>query len=150
MSDPNVQPPEDPNLQRPPGQPYQQPGQQPYQQPYQPGAPVAGAPLSEADDVQWGSFAHLVGILSFLPSLIIWIVFKDRGRFTAVEAKEALNFQITLMIAYVVGGILTVVLVGFLVLFAAWLLAIVFGIMAALAANRGEYYTYPLTIRFVG
>ena len=58
-------------------------------------APQPAAPLTEAEDRQWASFAHLGGILSFLPSLIIWLVFKDRGAFTNVEAKEALNFQIT-------------------------------------------------------
>jgi uncharacterized Tic20 family protein len=107
--------------------------------------------MSPADEKLWATLIHIGGILfGFLPALIGYIVLKDRGPFIRAHAQTALNFQITLMIAYVVGGILTVVLVGFLVLFAAWLLAIVFGIMAALAANRGEYYTYPLTIRFVG
>ena len=50
--------------------------------------------------MQWGSFAHLGGVLGFLPSLIIWLVFKDRGSFTDTEAKEALNFQITLVFGY--------------------------------------------------
>jgi hypothetical protein len=74
------------------------PGQRPPQQPSQPAAPVAAAPLTETEDRQWASFAHLGGILGILPSLIIRLVFKDRGRFTAVEAKEALDFQITLLI----------------------------------------------------
>ena len=88
---------EDPNL-----------GQRPPQQPYQPAAPapVAAAPLTEAEDRQWASFAHLGGIIGPLPSLIIWLVFKDRGRFTAQEGKEALNFQITILFAYIVGAIL--------------------------------------------
>lgn len=118
----------------PPANPYQAPAQ-----------------MSPADEKLWATLIHIGGILfGFLPALIGYIVLKDRGPFIRAHAQTALNFQITLMIAYVVGGILTLVLVGFLVLFAAWLLAIVFGIMAALAANRGEYYTYPLTIRFVG
>jgi uncharacterized Tic20 family protein len=158
MSDPNVQPPEDPNLQRPPGQPYQQPGQQPYQQPYQPGAPVAGAPLSEADDVQWGSFAHLGGILSFLPSLIIWIVFKDRGRFTAVEAKEALNFQITLLFGYVainiIASILAVVTFGIGGLFSGfswilWIVGVIFSILGYMQAKNGQHYRYPFALRLI-
>ena len=44
-----------------------------------PAAPAGAAPLSEAEDKQWASFAHLGGILSFLPPLIIWLVFKERG-----------------------------------------------------------------------
>lgn len=108
------------------------------------------AQMSPADEKLWATLIHIGGILfGFLPALIGYIVLKDRGPFIRAHAQTALNFQITLMVAYVVGGILTVILVGFLVLFAAWLLSIVFGIMAALAANRGEYYTYPMTIKFV-
>lgn len=110
----------------------------------------APAQMSPADEKLWATLIHIGGILfGFLPALIGYIVLKDRGPFIRAHAQTALNFQITLMVAYVIGSILTVILVGFLVLFAAWLLAIVFGIMAALAANRGEYYTYPLTIKFV-
>ena len=64
-------------------------------------APQAAAPLSEAEDKQWASFAHLGGIIGILPSLIIWLIFKDRGAKTNVEGKEALNFQITVAIAAV-------------------------------------------------
>jgi uncharacterized Tic20 family protein len=110
----------------------------------------APAQMSPADEKLWATLIHIGGILfGFLPALIGYIVLKDRGPFIRAHAQTALNFQITLMVAYVVGGILTVILVGFLVLFAAWLVSIVFGIMAALAANRGEYYTYPMTIKFV-
>ena len=69
-------------------------------------------PLSHEQDIQWGSFAHLGGVLGFLPSLIIWIVFKDRGSFTDTEAKEALNFQITLAFGYVISSILMFVFIG--------------------------------------
>jgi len=110
----------------------------------------APAQMSPADEKLWATLIHIGGILfGFLPALIGYIVLKDRGPFIRAHAQTALNFQITLMLAYVVGGMLTVIVVGFLVLFAAWLLSIVFGIMAALAANRGEYYAYPMTIKFV-
>ena len=113
-----------------------------------PTAPAA-APLSEAEDRQWASIAHLGGILGPLPSLIIWLVFKDRGSFTNNEAKEALNFQITLIIAYLVGGILTIIGVGFILLFVTWVSTIVFGILAAVASSRGEPYRYPVNIRMI-
>ena len=88
--------------------------------------PVPAAPLTPAEDNQWASFAHLGGIISFLPSLIIWLVFKDRGAFTNAEAKEALNFQITIAIAHVVNwivigfilGLVTFGIAGFLSLLA--------------------------------
>ncbi|WP_241974728.1 MULTISPECIES: DUF4870 domain-containing protein [Cryobacterium] len=110
----------------------------------------APTPMNPSDEKLWATLIHIGGILfGFLPALIGYLVLKDRGPFIRAHTATALNFQITLLIAYIVGGILTLVLVGFLVLFAAWILTIVFGIMAALAANKGEYYTYPLTIKFI-
>ena len=147
MSDPNAQAPDDPNL-----------GQRPPQQPYQSATPVAAAPLTETEDRQWASFAHLGGILGFLPSLIIWLVFKDRGRFTAVEAKEALNFQITLLIGYVainiLGGILAAVTFGIggifsLLVLVLWVLGVVFSILGFTKAKDGQPYRYPFALRLI-
>ncbi len=111
--------------------------------------PVAAAPLSQEQDVQWGSFAHLGGIVGFLPSLIIWLVFKDRGSFTNTEAKEALNFQITIVFAYIVGSILTFILIGVFIVWAAWIVSVVFSIIAFLKAKDGQHYRYPFAIRLI-
>lgn len=119
--------------------------------PQQPSAPqpVAAAPLAPEQDVQWGSFAHLGGILGPLPALIIWLIFKDRGAFTNTEGKEALNFQITIFMAYVVGWILTFILIGVVVVWAAWILSVVFSIIAFLKAKDGQHYRYPFAIRLI-
>jgi uncharacterized Tic20 family protein len=150
MSDPNAGP-SDPNV---PPTPPQQPGAG------QPAAPAApAAPLSQEQDVQWGSFAHLGGILGFLPSLIIWLVFKDRGRFTDTEAKEALNFQITLVFAQIAAWIVTFILalvtfgllafLGSLLWFAIWAVGVIFSIIAFLQAKDGNHYRYPFAIRLI-
>ncbi|WP_309615690.1 DUF4870 domain-containing protein [Salinibacterium sp.] len=110
---------------------------------------AAAAPLSETEDRQWASFAHLGGILGFLPSLIIWLVFKDRGAFTNTEAKEALNFQITIAAAYIIGSILTVVVIGFLIMAAAGIVAVIFSIMGFLKAKDGIAYRYPFALRLI-
>ncbi|TFB53660.1 DUF4870 domain-containing protein [Cryobacterium tagatosivorans] len=110
----------------------------------------APTPMNPADEKLWATLIHIGGILfGPLPALIGYLVLKDRGPFIRAHTATALNFQITLLIAYVVGGITVFILIGFLILAAAWILAIVFGIMAAMAANNGQYYTYPLTIKFV-
>ena len=118
--------------------------------------PAAAAPLSTAEDNQWASFAHLGGILSFLPSLIIWLVFKDRGAFTNQEGKEALNFQITLAIAQIISQILfyalAVILIGFLfgfVSFAIWVAGVIFSIIGFTKAKDGIAYRYPFAFRFI-
>jgi uncharacterized Tic20 family protein len=122
-------------------------------------APQPAAPLSESEDRQWASFAHLGGILSFLPSLIIWLVFKDRGSFTNVEAKEALNFQITAAIGYVavfiLNAILTVVtlgawaFIGWIFPLAIWVLSLIFCIQGFIKAKDGNHYRYPFAIRLI-
>ena len=112
-------------------------------------APQPAAPLTEAEDRQWASFAHLGGILGFLPSLIIWLIFKDRGAFTNVEAKEALNFQITLVIGYIIGAILTFVIIGGLISLAVWIIGIIFSILGFLKAKDGVAYRYPFAIRLI-
>jgi hypothetical protein len=62
---------------------------------------------------------------------------------------EALNFQLTLLIAYVVSWFLTFIVIGALTWIAALVCGIIFAILAAVAANRGEWYRYPISIRMV-
>ena len=112
-------------------------------------SPAAAAPLTPEQDVQWGSFAHLGGVLGFLPSLIIWLVFKDRGSFTNTEAKEALNFQITLIFGYVISWILVIVFIGAILAWAVWVVGVVFSIIAFLQAKDGRHYRYPFAIRLI-
>jgi uncharacterized protein len=110
----------------------------------------AATPMNPSDERLWATLVHVGGILfNFLPALIGYLVLKDRGPFIRAHTATALNFQITLLIAYVVSGALTIVLIGFLLLPAVWVMSIVFSILASLAANKGEYYSYPLTIKFV-
>ena len=106
--------------------------------------------MSPSDEKLWSTLIHIGGILfSFLAPLIGYLVLKDRGPFIRAHSATALNFQITLLIAYAVGVVTSWLLIGILVMFAAWAASIVFGIIAAIAANKGEYYVYPVAIKFV-
>ena len=139
MTDPNA-PQSDPNAQTSP----------PPAGDVAPSAPAAGAPpLTPEQDIQWGSFAQLGGVIGFLPSLIIWLVFKDRGAFTNTEAKEALNFQITLVFGYIISAILVVVFIGALLMWVVWIVGVVFSIIAFLQAKDGKHYRYPFAIRLI-
>jgi len=126
------------------------------QEPAQP--PAAGAPLSAEQDRQWASLAHLGGILSFPPALIIWLVFKDRGSFTNGEGKEALNFQLTLLIGYVAINLATTILAlltfGLLSVLSSltwvlWLIGAIFSVMGYLSAKDGKPYRYPFSLRLI-
>lgn len=107
-------------------------------------------PLSPKDERLWATLVHVGGIfLYFLPALIGYVVLKDRGAFIREHTATALNFQLTILIAGVVSGVLVVALIGLILLPAVGVLNIVFSIIAALAANKGEAYTYPYVIKFV-
>jgi uncharacterized protein len=112
--------------------------------------PPAQPPMSPGDARMWAIFAHLGGtFLSFLVPLVIYLVFKDRDPFVRRHSSQALNFHITWFIFYVVAGILAIVLIGLVLLPLLWVAALVFTIQAAIAANAGRDYQYPLAIAFV-
>jgi uncharacterized Tic20 family protein len=145
-------------------------GHQPYsgqQQPYSgqptppppPGAPGGPAPsygqpplgaVSPSDARMWSLFAQLGGILfGFIPSLVIYLIYKDRDPFIRRHASQALNFQIIILIAYIVSFMLVFVLIGIPLLIAVGICWFVFPILGAIAANKGEDYTYPLVPQMV-
>lgn len=131
------------------------------------GAPSNPPPFSEpasasygavpsAEERQWAMFAHLAALLGFIVPLgnvigplIVWLVKKDTMPFVDDQGKESLNFQITILIAAIVSGILIVVLIGFLLLMLVGLFALVFTIIGAIKANEGTSYRYPFTIRLI-
>ena len=128
----------------------QQPGQPGYGQQPGYGAPQPPQPLRPEDEKLWATLIHVGGILlSFVAPLVGYLVLKDRGPFVREHSRVALNFQITMVIAYVIGGATSFLGIGLVITFVAAILVIVFGILAALAANRGEYYKYPLSIEFI-
>lgn len=122
------------------------------QPPPPPANPYTGAPqpMSPQDEKLWATLTHVGGILfNWIAPLIAYLVLKDRGPFIRQHTAAALNFQLTVLIGYLIGGVLALIIVGYLIMLAVWVLSIVFAILAATAANRGEYYKYPLTITFV-
>jgi uncharacterized Tic20 family protein len=103
-----------------------------------------------ADDKNLAVIAHLGGtIFSVFPSLIIWLLKKDDSTYVADQAREALNFQITLLIAYCISYILVVILIGVVFLFIIWVANIVLCIIAAVACSKGESYRYPFALRLL-
>ena len=119
-------------------------------------APEAPTGVPTAEDKQWGLFAHLsslAGLIipfgNILGPLIIWQVKKDSLPFAADQGKEALNFNITIAIAAIICGLLTLVLIGFLLLPLVGLAWLVFTIIGAVKANGGEAYRYPFALRLI-
>lgn len=120
-------------------------------------------PYAPQQDQTMAMWAHLSGIFYIIPPLIIWLIGKDRGPRTNVEGKEAVNWQITLLIGQVAVTIVAAILTGILWSVGAWGVAdivgklpwllwvanVVFCILAAVKVNGGGSYRYPVNFRFI-
>jgi uncharacterized Tic20 family protein len=116
-----------------------------------PVAPASSAaPTSGTDPKTMAMLAHLLAIFAgIIGPLIIYLINGEKDPFVRHHAAESLNFQITVSIAYIVSAVLICVFVGIILLPIVIVGALVFEIMAAIAANRGEWYRYPVSIRMV-
>ena len=102
------------------------------------------------DERNMAMFALLGGgILGFIVPLIIFLIKKDESPFVRDQAAHSLNFQLLLLIGYVISSVLMIVLIGYLFWFALWVTSIVLGIMGGMAANRGEWYRFPFNVNWV-
>jgi uncharacterized Tic20 family protein len=107
---------------------------------------------------RWAMGCHLIGlcgllipnlIMGLLGTLILWLVKREDGKFIDDQGKEALNFQISLMIYLFVCLMLSVVLVGFLLLLPLGIYAFICIILAAIKSSEGTAYRYPACIRLI-
>lgn len=102
------------------------------------------------DDKNIATITHLGGtVFSFFPALIVWLLKKNDSEYIADQAREALNFQITMVLAYMVTGVLMWVLIGFILFPIIWLLNIVLCVIAAISTSKGESYRYPFALRLI-
>jgi uncharacterized protein len=102
------------------------------------------------DDKNMAMLCHLLAIFtSFIGPLVIWLIKKDESPFVNEQGKEALNFQITVIIAMCVSGLLTFVCIGALLIPVVGVVDLVFCIMATVKTSRGEAYRYPVSLRLL-
>ena len=105
----------------------------------------------------WAMFCHLAGLCAFVipfvgnivGPLILWQMKKDEYPFVDEQGKEALNFQISMTIYGLISAALSFICIGFFLLAAVGVVDLVFLLIAAVKANNGQHYRYPLTIRFI-
>ncbi len=112
------------------------------------------APVGEAssEDRTLALLTHLSGIiLGFIVPLVLWLVNKDKAdkAFLNDQAKEALNFQITVAIAWVIAVVLSAIAIGFLLYPVIWIINLIFCIIAGMKANEGVAYRYPFALRLI-
>jgi uncharacterized Tic20 family protein len=128
---------------------------QPQQPEPKPGYGSPQRPMSPQDEKTWATLVHLSPFASavvgmpFLGPLVIYLVLRDRGPFIRHHTAQALNFQLVLLVAYVGLGLLSLPIVTLIItvplLIAVAIASVVFQIIAAVKANNGEWYRYPMT-----
>ena len=114
--------------------------------------PYTGSSHISQDDKNVAMLAHLLAaFFGFLPPLILWLMHKDKAGkdFVCDQAKEALNFQITVILAVALSCLLMVVLIGFLLFWLVLAANFVLCIIAAINASKGIAYRYPFALRLV-
>jgi uncharacterized protein len=108
-------------------------------------------PVRDADGKIWAVFAHLSFFLGlpFILPLIIYLVKRDDSSYVAENAREALNFHITVLLASIVSMILFLVIIGVFLFFAVAIASFILSIIAAIRASEGGVYHYPCTLRLI-
>lgn len=107
------------------------------------------AVVSTPDDRSMALLCHVLGIFTgILGPIILWAIKKDQSRFIDHHGKQALNFQLSMLLYWVIAFFSLIVLIGFLLIPILVVIGILLPILAAVAANKGEMYRYPLTIHF--
>ena len=111
------------------------------------------------DARMWAMFCHLGGLAGLVPiipafgsiivPLVIWQIKKNEFPFVDEQGKEAVNFQISMLIYSIICIPLVFICIGVILLVAIGIIDIVFLLIAAIKANNGEHYRYPICIRFI-
>jgi uncharacterized Tic20 family protein len=108
------------------------------------------------DERMWGMFCHLSAFAgyiipfgSIIGPLIIWSLKKDEFPFVNDQGKEALNFQISMTIYFIISAFLIIIVIGIALLVALGIFQLIMIVIASIKANNGETFRYPFAIRFL-
>lgn len=121
-----------------------------------PEQPVSTAELEETKQPESSKEArnmamlcHLLGMVGFFAPLVIWLIEKDKHKFVDEHGRAAMNYQVSLMIYYLASGLLCAIFIGFLLLGVLTILHVVFSIIGAVKASKGNTWRYPIAISFL-
>ena len=116
---------------------------------------VSTTPATQ-DERTWGMLAHLSAFSGFLVPLggvigplVVWLIKRDQSAFVADQGKEALNFNISVLLAAIVCGVLVLIFIGILLGVALFIFWLTMTIIAGIKASEGVRYRYPVTLRLV-
>lgn len=119
-------------------------------------APAPAGASGNVEDRNLAMLTHLSGIiLGFVVPLVVWLIHKDNAAkaYLAAESKEALNFQLTVLVGYVIASVLTMTIIfaiiGAPLGFALWIIDVVFCVLAAIGVSNSGSYRYPFAFRLI-
>jgi uncharacterized Tic20 family protein len=121
------------------------------------GAPRDGGPSASADERTWAMIAHFSALAAFiappiggvLGPLVVWLAKREHSAFASEAAKEAMNFNIAVLLGYLVCALLIFVFIGFLLGAALFVFWLVMTVVAGIKASEGVHYRYPVSLRLV-
>ena len=119
--------------------------------------PISAPAVSNVNARAWKILCHasaLLGVFLHFPGhvlgpLIVWLAKRDDSPEIDAHGKEALNFQLSMLLYTLISGVFCLVLIGFVFLAILWVLNAVLVIVASIQASDGKFYRYPMTIRFI-
>lgn len=120
-----------------------------------PPPPAGQGQLPPEQERLWAMLAHLLSFvaaylfLGFVAPLIVLLVFGPRSAYVRAHAVESLNFNLSWLLYGIVAVVLIIIGIGILILIALGLAYLVLVVIASVRANNGEFFRYPLTIRFI-
>mgnify|MGYP001942992231 CR=1 FL=1 len=119
-------------------------------------SPGQSSALATIDEQTWAMFIHLstflgwlVPVLGFVVPLGLWLFKSKESTFVDHHGKEAINFQLTMLILSIPAIIMVFFLIGIPLLLALAAFSTVVTIIATVAAHQGKHYHYPINIRFI-
>jgi hypothetical protein len=122
-----------------------------------PNSPATSGSTPTETERTWGMLAHLSALAGLalplignvLGPLAVWLTRRDESEFVAGHAKEALNFNIAVLLGAIACMLLALVFIGFLLGTALFIYWLVMTLVAAIRASEGQTYRYPFSLRLV-
>ena len=113
------------------------------------GEEAARQPEMSRDARNMAMLCHLLGIVGFFAPLMIWLIEREKHRFVDEHGREAMNYQVSLLIYVAVSSLLIPVAVGIFLLAAFGITHVILTVVGAVRAGQGKAWRYPIAIPFL-
>jgi len=100
--------------------------------------------------IQLSAFAgYFIPLGSVIVPVILWLIWRDKDPYIDEMGREATNFQLSMVLYYIISFVLCFIIIGFFLITAAFIFHLAFIIIGSIQASRGNHYRYPMIIRFI-